>query len=51
MQVIGESELHFYYESISDCWRVLQWIKQRGEKGKDIIKVLIRFFSELQDLL
>lgn len=37
-KVIEESELHFYYESIADCWRVMKWIKRRVDNGKDIIK-------------
>lgn len=37
-KVIEESELHFYYESIADCWRVMKWIKRRVDNQKDIIK-------------
>lgn len=39
-KVIEESELHFYYESIADCWCVMKWIKRRVDNGKDIIKVI-----------
>lgn len=37
-KVVEESELHFYYESIADCWRVMKWIKRRVDNHKDIIK-------------